>query len=552
MNNSGKLTSNFVDIDKKIIFSANIVWEKGVINHIERLGEENRQLSYLIPGLIDAHVHIESSMMLPSEFARLAVIHGTIATVSDPHEIANVMGLKGIQFMLNNAAKTDFNVYFGAPSCVPATPFETAGATITAEDINHLFAGQQVRYLSEMMNFPGVLSNDPEVIEKLNLAKEYGYPIDGHAPGLSGDDAAYYANSGISTDHECTTLEEARDKIACGMKILIREGSAARDFDTLHPLISEFPDKVMFCSDDKHPDELIHSHINRLLERAVALKHSVFDVLRCACINPIEHYKLDELGPLATGQAMNAVLVKDLKSFTVESTWLKGILAAQKGQSFLSSVTEKPINHFCAKLVSEDDFKIKAQSENIRVIDVFEGKLFTREKIIQASISNGFAIADAEKDLAQLCVLNRYNLNRYKNAKPANAFIMGTGLKRGAIASTVAHDSHNIIAMGADTLSMTNAVNALIDCKGGICVAHGDMIEILPLPIAGLMSAESGEHIASRYAHLDGLAKKLGMTLNAPFMTLSFMALLVIPELKLSDKGLFDGRKFEFTSTFIV
>ena len=552
MNNSGKLTANFVDIDKEIIFSANIVWEQGVIQHIEKLGVENPQLSYLIPGLIDAHVHIESSMMLPSEFARLAVIHGTIATVSDPHEIANVMGLEGIKFMLNNAAKTDFNVYFGAPSCVPATSFETAGATITLEDINKLFAGKQVRYLSEMMNFPGVLSNDPQVIEKLNLAKKYGYPIDGHAPGLSGDDAAYYAKSGISTDHECTTIEEARDKIACGMKILIREGSAARDFATLHPLISEFPDKVMFCSDDKHPDELLHSHINRLLERAVALKHSVFDVLRCACINPIEHYQLDELGPLATGQAMNAVLMKDLKSFTVESTWLKGIMAAHNGQSLLSSVSEKPINHFCAEPVSEDDFKIQAQSEHIKVIDVFEGKLFTREKIIRASISNGFAIADAKKDLAQLCVLNRYTINQYKKAKPANAFIMGTGLKRGAIASTVAHDSHNIIAMGADPLSMSNAVNALIDCKGGICVAHGDMIEVLPLPIAGLMSEKSGEHIASRYAHLDGLAKKLGMTLNAPFMTLSFMALLVIPELKLSDKGLFDGRKFEFTSTFIA
>ena len=547
MNNSGKLSANFVDIDKEIIFSANIVWEKGVIKQIERFGSENRQLSYLIPGLIDAHVHIESSMMLPSEFARLAVIHGTIATVSDPHEIANVMGLKGIQFMLDNAAKTDFNVYFGAPSCVPATAFETAGATISSEDINNLFAAEQVRYLSEMMNFPGVLSNDPQVIDKLNLAKKYGYPIDGHAPGLSGDDAAYYAKSGISTDHECTTLEEARDKIACGMKILIREGSAARDFAALHPLISEFPDQVMFCSDDKHPDELLHGHINHLLKRAVALKHSVFDVLRCACSNPIEHYQLDDLGPLAAGQAMNAVLVKDLQSFTVESTWLKGIMAAYKGQSLLSSVSEKPINHFCAEPVSEDDFKIKAQSEHIKVIDVFEGKLFTREKIIPASISNGFAIADAEKDLAQLCVLNRY-----QKAKPANAFIMGTGLKRGAIASTVAHDSHNIIAMGADPLSMTHAVNALIDCKGGICVAHGDTIEVLPLPIAGLMSEKSGEHIARRYAQLDGLAKKLGMTLNAPFMTLSFMALLVIPELKLSDKGLFDGRKFEFTSTFIA
>lgn len=548
---------NLLDFSKQAIFSALIQWnddnsvaQAGVITAIERLGEEDPELDYLLPGFIDAHVHIESSMMLPSEFGRMAVRHGTIASVSDPHEIANVLGLKGIEFMLANSEKTPFHVFFGAPSCVPATPFETAGASISVEDIDTLFASGKIRYLSEMMNFPGVLTQQKDVMDKIKLAQQYGFPIDGHAPSLRGDDACKYAHAGISTDHECTTLQEARDKIACGMKILIREGSAARDFNTLHPLISEYPQQLMFCSDDKHPDELYQGHINQLVVDAVALGHSVFDVLGCACINPITHYNLP-LGSLQIGDSMDAVQVENLSLFKVKKTWINGRVAADSKVSLLASIKESPVNDFRAKKISIEQLKVRAESGNIRVIDVFDGKLFTQEKVIASSdfktstdsLNTDLLLLEAnpDNDLAQITVLNRYS-----SAKPANAFVCGSGIKQGAIASTVAHDSHNIIAIGCEQQALQLAINHLIDLKGGICVVDGDHIYSLSLPVAGLMSLETGEVIAEQYAELDKKAKALGFTLSAPFMTLSFLALLVIPELKLSDKGLFDGRDFSF------
>jgi len=552
---------NLLDFSKQEIYSAMLYWnssadEKGLISKVENLGSEDPDLDYLLPGFIDAHVHIESSMMLPSEFGRMAVRHGTIASISDPHEIANVLGLKGVEFMIDNSEKTPFHVFFGAPSCVPATPFETAGASISLSDIKTLFASGKISYLSEMMNFPGVLSQSEEVMAKLRLAQEYQFPIDGHAPNLMGEAAVQYAQAGISTDHECTSLDEARHKISAGMKILIREGSAARDFSTLHPLISEFPDQVMFCSDDKHPDELSHSHINQLVIDAVALGHSIFDVLTCACLNPIKHYQLP-LGTLQKGEFLDAVLVEDLQNFKVKSTWLAGTKVAQSGDSLLSSVSEQAINCFKARALELDDIQVYAKKGSIRVIDVFEGKLFTQEKIISTDLFKTslatkregdkggedelILSANSQNDIAQLTVLNRY-----QHAKPANAFVSGSGIQFGAIASTVAHDSHNIIAIGCDQLSIQKAINSVIDLKGGICVVNNEDVDTLPLPVAGLMSLDSGEKIAEQYARLDKLAKKLGFTLTAPFMTLSFLALLVIPELKLSDKGLFDGRDFSF------
>lgn len=554
-----KLKANILDFSKREIFSAIIYWEQdskkqpklqdGLITRIESLGPEDPKLDYLLPGFIDAHVHIESSMLLPSEFGRMAVRHGTIASISDPHEIANVLGIKGVEFMLANSEKTPFHVYFGAPSCVPATPFETAGADISLADIDSLFASGKVKYLSEMMNFPGVLSQSKEVVDKLKLAQQYGFPIDGHAPGLVGKRSLQYAQAGISTDHECTTIDEARDKIEAGMKILIREGSAARDFSNLHPLISEHPDKVMFCSDDKHPDELFHSHINQLVKEAVALGHCVFDVLQCACITPVKHYQLP-LGTLLEGEVMNAVLVENLTDFNVKSTWLAGVKVAEFGVSLLASVSEQAINCFKAKPVTSELLEIRAKTGKIRVIDVFEGKLFTREKIIETDLLKCRQVdsqqmllleANPKNNIAQLSVLNRY-----QDAKPANAFVTGSGIQSGAIASTVAHDSHNIIAIGCDSQSIQRAINTVIELKGGICVVSEEGVKSLSLPVAGLMSLEKGEIIAEQYAQLDQLAKALGFTLTAPFMTLSFLALLVIPELKLSDKGLFDGRDFSF------
>ncbi|MBL7003388.1 MAG: adenine deaminase [Gammaproteobacteria bacterium] len=550
-----ELKVNLLDFSQQQIFSALVSWDtqsahNGVISKIQKLGDENPELDYLLPGFIDAHVHIESSMMLPTEFARMAVRHGTIASVSDPHEIANVLGVKGVEFMIKNSEKTPFNVFFGAPSCVPATPFETTGSSISLSDIQLLFDSGKVKYLSEMMNFPGVLSQSKEVMDKLLLAQQYGFPVDGHAPNLMGDAAQQYAQAGISTDHECTSLDEARNKIAAGMKILIREGSAARDFLSLHPLISEYPNQVMFCSDDKHPDELSHSHINKMVIDAVALGHSVFDVLRCACINPIQHYQLP-LGTLQQGQVLNAVLVEDLCHFKVKKTWLAGQEVAQAGESLLASVDEQAINCFKANPVKLGDLQVSAQKGKIRTIDVAEGKLFTQEKIISSDL---FTIMDKNNaeaevvlsanplnDIAQLTVLNRY-----QQALPANAFVTGSGIQSGAIASTVAHDSHNIIAIGCNTESIQKAINAVIEIKGGICVVTNDGVKTLPLPVAGLMSLDTAENVAKHYADLDTHAKQLGFTLTAPFMTLSFLALLVIPELKLSDKGLFDGRDFSF------
>ena len=542
---NGCVKANYVAILEKTIFSAEISWQDGIITAIKKLGAENPDHPYLIPGFIDAHIHIESSMLPPAEFARIAVRHGTIATVSDPHEIANVLGINGVLFMLENAKQTPFNFFFGAPSCVPATPFETAGATLSCEQIETLFKQTSVKYLSEMMNYPGVLMGASDVMAKLALAKRYGYPIDGHAPGLSGDDVKRYAQAGISTDHECFTLAEAAAKLAAGMKILIREGSAARNFTALHSLISTHPQQVMLCSDDKHPDDLVTGHINQLAARAVAAGHDIFAVLQCTCLNPIPHYDLP-LGQLRLGDNMDAVLVEDLQNFRPLKTWLTGQLVAEQGKSLLPSVKVAPVNQFNARKVTAADFTIPARGETIRVIKAFDGELVTEEWQTQAKIADGKLIPDIECDILWLTVINRY-----QTQPPAVAFINGFGLKSGALASTVAHDSHNIIAVAADIDSLCLAVNRIIDAQGGIAVANEGQCSLLSLPIAGLMSDLKGDEVAAQYAELDKQAKQLGSVLRAPFMTLSFMALLVIPELKLSDKGLFDGRSFQFTSVMI-
>lgn len=535
------LTRNLVQISEKRIFLAKIHYQNGTITAIEEIGAENSAYSYLISGFIDAHVHIESSMLIPTEFARMAVRHGTIATVSDPHEIANVLGLEGISFMIENAAKTPFKIFFGAPSCVPATAFETAGATLDADALENLFASGKVSYLSEMMNYPAVLAKDSEVMEKLKLAQSYRCPIDGHAPNLLGEDAVRYANAGITTDHECSSLKEAENKLQAGMSILIREGSAARNFEALHSLISRYPDKVMLCSDDKHPDELKTGHINRLAVRALAKGHSIFDVLQCACVNPIWHYNLS-VGQLRVGDSMDAVELNNLHDLTPIRTWIAGELVAENGRSLLPRINVEPLNVFQARDVQKADFKIKATAETIRVIKAIDGELFTPEVLLKPKIENDEIIADVERDILWLSVVNRY-----QPEPPAIAFIQGFGLQRGALASSVAHDSHNVIAVGVDLASLCLAINSVIKTKGGIAVVDQQTVEYLALPIAGLMSDAEGDSVAATYSKLDQLAKQLGSSLHAPFMTLSFMALLVIPELKLSDKGLFDGRKFQFT-----
>ncbi|MCU0426679.1 MAG: adenine deaminase [Candidatus Kapabacteria bacterium] len=498
--------------------------------------------TFLLPGYVDAHVHVESSMLVPSEFARMAVVHGTVGTVSDPHEIANVLGIKGVRYMVENAKHVNFKFNFGVPSCVPATTFETAGAVVSAADIRELFEQDGLKYLSEMMNFPGVLFRDESVMEKIRIAHELKRPVDGHAPGLRGEDAAKYISAGISTDHECFTLDEALDKVKHGMKILIREGSAAKNYEALHSLISSHTAQTMFCSDDKHPNDLAVSHLDEIVRRSVQKGHDVMNVLQCASVNPVVHYGLD-VGLMRVGDAADFIEVNNLHEFKTLRTFIGGECVADGGKSLINRVVAPLLNNFRCSPKSPHDFRIPAENAvTVRVIEALDGQLITNEIHETLYTSNGTIQSDIERDILKMTVVNRYN-----DAAPAVCFIKNFGLKRGAIASCVGHDSHNIIAVGTSDEALAVAVNAIIKAEGGICVVDGDNVDVLPLPVAGIMTNEDGYKVGEAYSRIDAKAKALGSSLHAPFMTLSFMALLVIPDLKLSDKGLFSGQKFAFT-----
>ena len=531
---------NIVDIQNRRIFKGEVHVEGGKIKAIKEVNhaEEN----YILPGFVDAHIHIESSMLVPSEFAKIAVIHGTVATVSDPHEIANVVGVKGVDFMIENGKKVPLKFNFGAPSCVPATSFESAGAVIDSDDIKQMMANPDIKYLAEMMNYPGVLFDDKEVMQKIAWAKHYNKPIDGHAPGLRGDDITKYIAAGISTDHECFTYDEALEKLQKGMKVIIREGSAAKNFEALIDLLPKHYQEMMFCSDDKHPDDLLVGHINQLCERAVAKGIDVFKILQVACINPVKHYNL-AVGLLQKEDAADFIVIKDLKKFKVLQTYINGELVAKNGQSFIKSVPFEILNNFDTDKKNISDFQFKSSAKKIRVIEAKDGELVTNEIEANSLIENGNLVSNTENDVLKMTVVNRY-----KNEKPAIAFIKNFGLKEGAIASSVGHDSHNIIAVGVSDEAICKAVNLLIENRGGICAISASEEKIVPLPVAGIMSDKSAVEIGKAYAELDKMAKEMGSSLRAPYMTLSFMALLVIPSLKLSDKGLFDGNTFQFTS----
>lgn len=493
-----------------------------------------------MPGFVDAHIHIESSMLVPDEFARVALTHGTLASVSDPHEIANVLGLDGVRYMHHRASLTPFRILLGAPSCVPATCFESSGATLAAEDIDHLFETGVAGYLSEVMNYPGVLNADPSVMAKIAVARRRGVPLDGHAPGLTGDEAKRYAQAGISTDHECTTLAEALDKLAAGMSILIREGSAARDFEALHPLLDRAPDRVMFCSDDRHPDDLLEGHIRDLVRRSLALGYPRMAVLRAATLNPVRHYRL-ALGLLQPGDPFDAILVDDLVQFELRSAWIEGERVVERGLCRLPRHPVERINRFEAQPLNQDDFRLAHPGGPLRVIVAQEGSLLTRETVVSVPEAGGQVVPDPSQDVLLLAVVNRY-----ASARPAMALIRGFGLQQGALASSVSHDSHNIVAVGTSAAWLARAVNAVIADRGGLAVVDAQGVATLPLPVAGLMSDQPATEVGPRYQALNEKARAMGSPLRAPFMTLSFMALLVIPELKLSDRGLFDGRTFSF------
>jgi len=539
-----KLEGLIIDPLNRTSFAGRVTIENGTIAHIER-DDAVPTLQCILPGFVDAHVHIESSMLIPSEFARLAVVHGTVATVSDPHEIGNVCGVPGVRMMIDNGAQVPFTFAFGAPSCVPATIFETAGAEITAADIRELFADERVRYLSEMMNFPGVLHEDPMVMEKLRVAKECSRVIDGHAPGLRGVEAHAYAAHGISTDHECFTLPEALDKIDAGMKIIIREGSAARNYDALHTLLATHPDVVMFCSDDKHPDSLVESHINELVKRSLALGYELMHVLRAACVHPVQHYGLP-VGLLQVGDPADCIVIDSIEKFNVLQTYVKGQLVAERGQTLIASVPSPQINNFNVEEISVDSLRLASTTTQVRVIEALDGQLITNEIHAEALLTDGQLCSNVQNDVLKIVVVNRYSA-----APPSIAFIKNLGLQRGALASSVAHDSHNIVAVGVDDADIVAAINAIIRVRGGVSVSADGVTDVLPLPVGGLMSDGDGYDVARQYSALDARVKALGSKLRAPFMTVSFMALLVIPALKLSDKGLFNGTSFSFTNVVL-
>ncbi len=537
-----KYLGNIVDIFANDIYSAVITVEDGLIVSIEKTLSKTD--SFLLPGIIDSHIHIESSMLTPQHFARIALSHGTVATVSDPHEIANVLGIEGINFMIENATGTEMKFFFGAPSCVPATNFESSGSRITAEDIETLFESNNLLYLSEVMNYPGVIYEDKDVHSKLQVAKKYNRKIDGHAPGLSGSDLKKYIDAGIQTDHECSSLAEAIEKINLGMIVQIREGSAAKNFEELWPLIDQYPDKVFLCSDDLHPDDLIKGHINKLLRMGVAKGINIFNLLRTVTLNPNLHYGLG-IGMLRVGDRADFVRVDDLHSFNVSETTINGRIVFNRLKGLMDVGPQVVINKFNTKTIIPESLIISPGLKKVKVIWVEDGELITKTSSATLQDVDNDLPSDIVQDVLKIIVLNRY-----KEEAPSVAYIQNFNLTKGAIASSIAHDSHNIVAVGVSNVALTECINWIIEHKGGVAVHDGENVFGIPLPIAGIISDQKAELVAQKYQQLNDMAYDIGCRLKAPLMTLSFMALLVIPELKISNMGLFDGRNFCFTDVY--
>lgn len=535
-----KIEGNLVDIHNRSIYPAEITIEHGKICSIER--RDQKYNYFIIPGFIDSHVHIESSMMTPKQFSDYVVTRGTIAVVTDPHEIANVVGVEGIHFMQKSAQEGKIKTFFTVPSCVPATPFDCSGATIDASKVEQLLRSGQFVGLSEMMNVPGVLNNDPEVMRKLSAARDLELPIDGHAPDLHGEELKRYVKAGITTDHECSTLNEALEKIECGMKILIREGSSARNYESLKYLLSESPDDVMFCTDDSHPDDLLtNGHIDRIVRRAVMDGFDLFEVLGAASRNAIEHYHLP-VGMLRIGDPADFVLVADLREFKVVSTYIHGekVYSSTEIKQTERIDLVKAINNFKAEKLTEADICLTV-SNCLTSIKVEDGELLT--DVVYTEFKD--PILNFQSDIKQ-DLLKIVYYNRYHHSKPQVATINGFGLKWGAFASSIAHDSHNIIAVGCSDREIVMAINRIITEQGGIALVDGDQEKILPLPIGGIMSSKSCWQLAYEWEELHNRVKAMGCVLKAPFMTLAFMSLIVIPKLKIGEKGLFDYTLFSF------
>jgi len=541
-NSTYTVKGNVVNPVERTIKGAEITVENGKIVSINF--SEPIAGPFILPGFIDSHVHIESSMLLPSRFAEMAVKHGTIAVVTDPHEVANVAGVSGVRFMQANSQKVPFKFFFGVPSCVPASPLEKSGAVLDAKQVSGLIAEENFYFLAEMMNFPGVINYDEEVTRKISAAKKSNKPIDGHVPGLIGEMLQKYVSSGISTDHECSTQAEAEEKIRLGMKIQIREGSAAKNFDNLSPLLSKYPKDVMFCTDDCHPDYLKQGHINKIVSRAMAKGHDLFDTIYAATITPIEHYNLP-LGKLRIGDPADFILVNNLEDFEVIETHIQGRLVYKDGNVQFSQPNEKPDNFiFRDKFIG--DLSVIATGSKMHLIEAIDGELLTKNLLIDAPVEQGNEVfANPQNDILKIVLLDRYS-----NTLPQVAFIKGFGLKKGALAASIAHDSHHIVAVGCDDISLKASLKWVVSNRGGLCFFNGEEGDGLQLPYFGLMTDENGEKVSRVYEQLNQKVKEFGCSLESPFMTASFMALTVIPEIKINHNGLFDSINFKTISLF--
>ncbi len=543
---STRLEGKIVHVLDGEIFEGVLTVEDGLIRSIEK--EKTDEERYILPGFVDSHVHIEGSMLPPSRFAETAVQHGTVSTLSDPHEIANVLGVEGIRFMVDEAEKAPLKFYFGAPSCVPASSHETSGTEISAEDIDDLFKDGYCIFLGEVMDYPAVVDREENVMKKIETAQKHGLKIDGHAPGLGGENLERYISAGVTTDHECSDESEGREKLEKGMKIQIREGSAAKNFEELVDLVQEYPEKCMFCSDDKHIDDLERGHIDRLVKRAVERDIDLMKVLRTACINPVEHYETD-VGLLKEGDPADFIVVHDLQDFDVEKTFIDGNLVYDsngENTRFNDIAPPNKINNFKAKKVETSDLTIQKRGRRAKIMDVQDGELTTDRITKRPKVQNGEVVPDTERDILKIAVLNRYE----EEATPSLGLVHNFGLTEGALASSVLHDTHNIVAVGADERSIRIAMNSIIENEGGLCAVSDEKERVLPLPIAGLMTDLPDEEVKERYEELKRMTSSMDCELASPFMTLSFQSQLQIPSLKLSDRGLFDVDKFEFVDLF--
>ena len=537
-----KISGNIVDVVNSEIYPGTLVISEGRITGI--IMEETGYGTCIMPGFVDSHIHIESSMLPPAEFSRIAAVHGTVATVSDPHEIANILGIEGVKYMIEDAKSAQVKICFGAPSCVPATPFETAGAVLGVGEVEKLLKLDEIGYLSEVMNFPGVLKGDKDIMNKIKIAVECSKPVDGHAPGLRGGELEKLLNSGISTNHECLSRGEALEDIEKGIKVQIRKGSAADIFEECLSLLDEHYESCMFCSDDKHPDDLLKGHINDMVAGAINYGVDIMKVLRVASVNPVSHYCLN-VGLLRKGDPADFIRVDNFTDFNILETYINGRAVAREGVSLIPRVSSKIVNNFHVTSKEPTAFTVPSRGDRINVIGVSDGTLFTDKLVEIPKMENGCAVSDTDRDIIKLAVVNRYG-----DTKPAVGFVRNFGIKRGAIASSVAHDSHNIVAVGVSDEDVCRAVNLVICNRGGIGAVSGSREMILPLPIAGIMSDKDYAVVADRYTKLNDMAKAMGSKLRAPFMALSFMALLVIPEIKMSDKGLFDAERFRMMDVF--